>query len=193
MAFIEDSYGYQWKNLMFSNLRLLLERCETQRKQVLLTVADLNCSQLTYLPNGGAWSLLEELHHLVLVEQETVLLASHPEDVIRLSCEFKRQRRAVPFVVVWLIMRCGIRVPVPTTRVLPTRDQSLSVLITQWDQARSQLISLMEAVEDQHLPFAVHPTCGPLRAEQVLRFLLVHTDYHARRIHRLCNSRKLPK
>jgi uncharacterized damage-inducible protein DinB len=178
---------------MLNNLQVLFDRCESQRQQMLHRVADLNASQLAHQPCQGMWSLLEELHHLTLVEQEIVRLASHPERVVRQAQQFKQQKRGVPFVVVWLILRCGIRVAVPVESVLPTRDQSLPALIMQWEQAREQIRCALEAVEDPHRPFAVHPVCGPFTPAQVLRFLLVHGDYHGRHMRRLRCARTFPR
>jgi uncharacterized damage-inducible protein DinB len=178
---------------MLNNLQVLFDRCERQRKQMLQRVAGLNASQLTYQPCQGVWSLIEELHHLTLVEQVIVRLASHPEVVARQAQKFKQEHRGVPFVVVWLILRCGIRVPVPVESVLPTRDHSLSTLTRQWEQAREQIRSSLEAVEDSYRPFAVHPVCGPFTPAQALRFLLVHSDYHRRHMHRLRCARTFPR
>lgn len=177
---------------MLNDLQALFDQCERQRMQILETVADLTASQLAFQPRPGVWLLLEEVHHLTLVEQEVVRLASDPDRVVRLAQQFEQQRRRVPFVLVWLILRCGIRVPVPIDSVLPTPDQSLSTLTTQWEKARVQIRSLLEALEDPHLPFAVHPVCGPLTPAQVLRFLLVHGHYHRRHMHRLRSARLFP-
>lgn len=178
---------------MLENLRVLFDRCETQRKQMLQMAAHLNASQLAYQPRQGVWSLLEELHHLTLTEQEIVRQASHPERVVRQSQQFKQLYHGVPFVVVWLILRCGIRVPVPIDSVLPAPDQSLPTLTRQWEQIRTQMRSLLESVENAHRPFAVHPVCGVLTPTQVLSFLLVHGHYHWQHMQRLCCARTFPR
>jgi uncharacterized damage-inducible protein DinB len=178
---------------MLNDLHVLFDECEEQRKQLLEAAASLDASQLAYRPREGVWSLAEELHHLVLVDQEIVRRASRPEEMADLIREFRRQKRGVPFWLVRLILRLDIRVPVPVDSVLPRPDQSLSTLATQWEQARKQMRCLLEAVDDARLPFVVHPVCGPFTPAQTLRFLLIHGQYHQRHMHRVRSSRTFPR
>ena len=172
---------------MLKPLEVLFERYEAQRKQMLQMAAEWNDPQRSYQPRKEAWSLLEELHHLTLTDQEVVRLAASPEMVTQQALEFKKRSHGVPFFVVMLILRCDIRVPVPTERVMPKPGQPLSTLTLQWEQAREQLRRLLETItpENSHLPFAVHPVCGAFTPEQVLKFLLEHGHYHERHMHRL--------
>lgn len=169
---------------MLNNLQVLFDRSEQQRHSLLQQAEGLNADQLSFQPKASEWSLMEHIHHLTLTEQELAHQASHPKLVARLA---KEQKGRVPFGVVWLILRCGIRVPVPVDSVLPLPGQSLPLLTAQWEQARSQIKQLLEAlpVAQSHQPFAIHPVCGALTPAQILQFTLAHGHYHLRQMQRL--------
>lgn len=177
---------------MLKKLQVLFDRSERQRQSLLKQATGMNAAQLAFQPGAGEWSLLEHLHHLTLTDQELIRLASRPKLVARLAREHKRQ---VPFGVVWLVLRCGIRVPVPVDSVLPLPDQSLPILTVQWEQARSQIRQMLEALPPSqlHQPFVVHPVCGALTPVQLLHFTLAHGHYHLRRVSKIANTVKEAK
>lgn len=177
---------------MLESLQVQFDLCEHQRAQMLDMAADWSDAQLVYRPRNDAWCLLEELHHLALVDAETVRLASQPESAARVTQPMGKQPRRVPFFVVWLVMRCGIRVPVPVESVLPNLDQSLAEVAAQWELSREQLRSLLAAVEDIRLPFVIHPVCGPITAAQTLRYSLAHGQYHWRHMAAIRRGRSFP-
>ena len=170
---------------MINDLQRLFDRCENVREMKLQSVSDFSASQLAFQPGVGEWSMLENLHHLVLTDEEIVRLASDPEAVAHQTEAFKREQSGVPFPVVWLIMRLGIRVPVPVESVIPSNHRSLSALIAQWRDARERMRAILEDVEDTRSPFAVHPVCGAFNSAQTLQFLLAHDGYHFRHMNRL--------
>ena len=177
---------------MLPNLQGLFNRAESQRQQLLQQAEGLSEAQLAFQPAASEWSLLEHLHHLTLTDQEIARQASHPKAVLRLA---KQQGKRVPFGVVWLLLRSGIRVPVPVDSVLPAPGQSLPTLMGQWDEARGQMQQLLEALNEEKAlqPFAMHPVSGPLTPDQVLRFTLAHGQYHLRCMRHIRHARAFPK
>ena len=175
------------------DLQRLFDRCESQRERMLQGISNLSPSQLAFQPGVGEWSMLENIHHLVLTDEEIVRLASDPKAVVRQTEAFKRGRSGVPFAVVWLILRLGIRVPVPLESVIPSNSHSIPALIAQWRQVRERMRAMFEDVEDLCSPFAVHPVCGALNAVQTLQFMLVHDGYHFRLMNRLRHARSFPQ
>ena len=177
---------------MLPKLQGLFDRVEMQRQKLLRQAEGLNKAQLAFQPAAGEWSLLEHLHHLTLTDQEIIRQASHPKAVLRLA---KQQERRVPFGIVWLVLRSGIRVPVPIDSVLPTPGQTLLSVSAQWDEARGQMRQILGALNEEQArqPFAMHPVSGPLTPAQVLRFTLAHGHYHLRRMRHIRHAPAFPK
>lgn len=177
---------------MLPKLQGLFDRAEMQRQRLLQQAEGLSEAQLAFQPAAGEWSLLEHLHHLTLTDQEIARQASHPNAVLRLA---KQQEKRVPFGIVWLVLRSGIRVPVPVDSVLPTPGQNLPMLTAQWDETRGQMRQTLMALNEEQArqPFAIHPVSGPLTPAQVLHFTLAHGHYHLKRMQSIRHTRAFPE
>jgi uncharacterized damage-inducible protein DinB len=151
----------------------------------------LDDSALSFRPAPGTWSILEVVHHLVLVEQG-IMRAAH--DGPAQSRRRKNLRERVGCAAVWLVFKLGLRVKIPTNRVRPQPGLSLSRLEQEWAASRTSLEAYLDstpAAKRSETMFR-HPIGGPMNVEQTLLFLTRHFDHHRRQISRIRRSGAFP-
>ena len=169
------------------------DRLCAQRKSILEQFAGLSESQLNFRHNPEDWSLLEELHHLVLVDTQILIQIENPTLVTKMA----KQKSKIPYFIVMAVLRSGIRVPVPNNdeRLLPQPGQSLSTLVNEWKVTLDKIQGQLEALSGEriHSPFMVHPMCGGIKPAPFIYFLMAHDGYHLRNIKRTKRSKSLPK
>ena len=158
---------------------------EVQRKAILKLYEGKSEHQLNYRTSPDSWSMLDELHHLVLVDHQIVAQCTHPLLVKKMA----QKKARVPYFVVLLVLRSGIRVPVPNNdeRLMPKPGQSLTGLIEERHSAQEKIKTQLASVshEDLTSPFMVHPVCGGINPANFITFLMAHDTYHFRNLKRL--------
>jgi uncharacterized damage-inducible protein DinB len=164
---------------------------ERRRQALLGDLETLGDAALSFRPAPGTWSLLEVVHHLVLVEQGILRPGHDRPDQPRRR---KNLRERVGCAAVWLVFKLGLRVKIPTNRVRPQPGLSLSRLEQEWAASRMSLEAYLDSTPAS-MPSETmfrHPIGGPMNVEQTLLFLTRHFDHHRRQISRIRRSGAFP-
>lgn len=166
---------------MTSELRDKFEMYDRTRRAFLEELANLNEDQLRRKPGPSDWSILQIVQHMVLAERDVMQHLPEPKELIAR----KRGLRArIFYVVVILILRWNIRVPVPSKRMVPDGNTSLSELRQQWDENMRWFRGYLDSLEPEDLKRAVfsHPIAGPLTGPQAGKLAQYHFNTHLRQI-----------
>jgi hypothetical protein len=167
-----------------SDLREQLEVYDQDRGAVLDDLAGLSDDQLKKKPGPNDWSIMQIVEHMVLAERDIMQNLPEPEELI----DRKRGLRArLLYVLVLLILRWGIRVPVPSEDMVPDGNTSLSELRQKWDENLRWLRGYIETSRPEDLKRAVfsHPLAGPLTAPQAGKMAKLHLEAHLRQINKV--------
>lgn len=164
---------------------------ERRRQALLGELETLGDAALSFRPAPGTWSILEVVHHLVLLEQG-ILRAAHegPAQPRRR----KNLRERIGCAGVWLVFKLRLRVRIPTNRVRPQPGLPLSRLKQEWAACRTSLEAYLDSTPASKLNETMfrHPIGGPMNVEQTLLFLTRHFDHHRRQISRIRRSGAFP-
>jgi len=169
---------------MISELRDKFEMYDHTRRALLDELALLNDDQIRRKPGPSEWSILQIVQHMVLAEQGVMKYLPEPEEFIAR----KRGLRArIFYVVVLLILRWNIRVPVPSKRMVPDGNTSLSEVRQQWDENLRWFRGYLDSLRPEDLKRAVfsHPVAGPLTGPQAGKMAQYHFDAHLRQIEKV--------
>ena len=157
-----------------NELNPYITNLDTRRAAMLQYMDGLSEGDLKRAPRPKAWSPLEVLEHIIIVEEMTTK-ANRPK-----AGEDRVGMKARIFMVVGVgPMRPGFRIPT-MPMLLPKRNHDYDALKERWTEARRTLAAQVEAVktESQHRAMVVHPLAGPMSAAMALDFLDVHLRYH---------------
>jgi len=170
------------------NVHALLDQIDVQRAAIVSDVAALPEAAQHWRANDDAWSPLDVIEHLVLAEQ--VVLGDLESAPTRMAPEPTAVHR-VRRLIVWLVLRLGIRVRVPVDRMRPTGTTTFAALRTRWDDQHIALRRLVTGMDRRGLQRHIfrHPIAGPLNTPQALRLLSAHLDTHRRQLERLRAAR----
>ena len=169
---------------MISELRDKFEMYDHTRRALLDELALLNDDQIRRKPGPSEWSILQIVQHMVLAEQGVMQYLPEPEELIAR----KRGLHArIFYVVVLLILRWNIRVPVPSKRMVPDGNTSLSEVRQQWDENLRWFRGYLDSLRPEDLKRAVfsHPVAGPLTGPQAGKMAQYHFDAHLRQIEKV--------
>ncbi len=164
---------------------------ERRRQALLGELETLGDAASSFRPALGTWSILEVVHHLVLVEQG-ILRAAH--DGPGQPRRRRNLRERIGYAGVWLVFKLGLRVKIPTSRVRPQPGLPLSRLKREWADARTSLEVYLDSTPASKLSETMfrHPIAGPMNVEQSLLFVTRHFDHHRRQISRIRRSGAFP-
>jgi hypothetical protein len=162
----------------------MLEAITAQRTTLLADVAALTPAQRTWRGAPHAWSAVDVIEHLVLAEQ--VVLGDLATAADRADMP-RRVVHRVRSVMVWLVLRLGVRVSVPAEAMRPTGSASFEVLRERWDAQHRALHAFVGGLDAAGLRRRVfrHPIAGPLDVPQALRLLSAHLSTHQRQLARI--------
>lgn len=166
---------------MISELRDKFERYDRTRLALLDDLVNFNDDQLKRKPGPREWSILQIVQHMVLAERDVMQYLPEPKELIHR----KRGLRArIFYVAVLLILRWNIRVPVPSKRMVPDGNTSLSELRQQWDENMRWFRGYVDSLGPEDLKRAVfsHPIAGPLTGPQAGKLAQYHFEAHLRQI-----------
>ncbi len=161
---------------MLTQLGRPYEQLEDARQALIRQIRRLDALRLHHKPSPERWSILEDLHHLVLAEQKTTLEkgslpAAEPGDPDMLA-------------MVLHVLDQDIVVDVPDSAMVPDGEVELEDLIRAWDQARLRLHRFLESCgpEDLQTPVSRHAVTGPLTLVECMQLIASHFHHHRRRI-----------
>jgi hypothetical protein len=168
-----------------------LDALDTLRSDLTARVSDLDEGDLVRRAGDEGWTPVQVLQHLLLVERAALEgerrvfgRAGAPPRAVPLR---RRLRYRLGRVIVALVFRLGIRVRVPSPRVIPEPPIPLSEIRDLWPGVSSELRQRLESAHDRDAAalFMKHPVSGPLTSAETAAFLLSHMRHHARQLDRI--------
>jgi len=143
-------------------------------------VKKVKAEHLYNSPGQDEWSYASVIEHLVIVERE-ILSAKN------LGASKHSLKEKFMFYMVGGVMTFGIKVPVPTEKVIPTGKKTLEALFDEWAEIRPRLFSFLE--EDNDCAILKHPILGLCNRSETAWFLDKHLLYHQVRAARVFKLR----
>lgn len=165
----------------------LLDTIDRQRAALLASVSALSPAQQQWRDTPTSWSALDVVEHLVRAEQVVLGDVGTAAQRMGMPRHFKHRVRRL---LVWLVLRLGVRVSVPAEAMRPTGARSLNELCAQWDDQHRAIRSFVQqGAGDAHRRRVFrHPIAGPLDIHEALQLLSAHLRTHQRQIERLIRS-----
>ena len=161
---------------MLNELQHHYDTLEETRLVLIHKVRSLEPERLKHKSGPDHWSILEDIQHMVLAEQKTVLKARSDLD--------SEEKNPDMFKMVLQVLDQDLVVDVPDPDMVPDGNATLEDLIQDWEQARKRLLQFLEGCgpEDLERPVSRHPVTGPLTVVECLRLIASHFNHHRRRI-----------
>lgn len=161
---------------MLNELQHHYDTLEEARLVLIHKVRSFEPGRLKHKSGPDHWSILEDIQHMVLAEQRTVLKARPDLD--------SEEKKPDMFKMVLHVLDQDVVVDVPDPAMLPDGDATLEGLIQDWEQARKRLLQFLEGCgpEDLERPVSRHPVTGPITVVECLRLIDSHFHHHRRRI-----------
>lgn len=128
-------------------------------------------------PDGDEWSFVEVVEHLLIPEGRVLIgIQNAGSEVMPRLTMKNRIRRLLASV----ILRFGIKFPVPTKRALPQGGKTAIDLFLEWDELRTKMRLGLAKLSDEQLASVafMHPLLGPLNVVESLRNGVDHLRYH---------------
>lgn len=165
----------------------LLHRIDTQRTAIVRDIAALAPAAQQWRAHPTTWSALEVFEHLLLAEQEVL------GDLATAAARDAQDRTIVDRLragIVWLVLRLGVRVRVPSIAMRPTGQRSLEELQDLWTARHRALRILATGLDRRGLRRRIfrHPIAGPLHMTQALRLMTAHLLTHQRQLQRIITA-----
>lgn len=156
------------------------------RTDLLNTVNGLPASQLSFKPAPEAWSVLEVIEHLILVEKATLSYLQQKVSAAATLAPLGWESQWRCFLLI-CAMRSPLKFKTPTPLVLPASGRSLRELQNEWQALRQQWRATLSALTPAmlRLPLIRHPAAGRLTAAQGLRFIKAHFQHHLKQMARI--------
>lgn len=176
---------------MIPRVAELYDRLEEQRAQFLGTLDDLSAEQLSFRAKPDAWNVMQVGHHVVLGEQRTAISIKKHRGM---RSGKRRLHHRIGYILVWGVLKTGLRVKNPVPEAAPNTDIDLAELREQWEKARGDLAEVLSEVKERGLDYAAykHPVGGPFSVEDALEFLVAHLDHHLRQVERIRGNPSFP-
>jgi len=170
-------------------LHRLIQSLDDRRCALLDELGTLGAATLSTKPQPDRWSILEVVEHMILAEK--VILQGLPSRTDLVERPRSLRHRGL-YILVWLVLKSGLPVKVPSRRMLPTGQLSLAELRAAWDEHVRWLQAYVEGLEAgaHRKAFFVHPVAGPITLTQALRLDQLHLRTHSRQISRLRSSQQ---
>ncbi|KAA0249896.1 MAG: DinB family protein [Acidobacteria bacterium] len=163
---------------MDTSLARKLDGMKRWRDGLLGDLAAAGEARLTWRPGGTAWSALDTVQHLVLVEEGVVgyarkKLLGPPQPDGGLPGRLR-------FALFVAAMRSPLRFRAPVPQVLPKETVPLARLQERWTEGGAALRALLEGLgeEREQALFFRHPVAGPLGPAETVAFLHEHGRHH---------------
>ncbi len=127
----------------------------------------------------GAWSPLQNLEHVMLVEKSVLRSIRSGRDPGRRTFKGK-----VAKALMWCFFVLRMKTKVPIPEVFPQETPDLEEVLSSWDTVREDLAVYLEMIQPEILlqPVVRHPAAGAMHIEETLRFLKLHLDHHRRHL-----------
>ena len=176
---------------MIPRVAELFDRLGEQRARFLDTLGGLSAEQLSFRAKPEAWNVMQVGHHVVLAEQRT---ADSIKKHRGMRSGKRRLHHRIGYMLLWGVLKTGIRVKNPVPEAAPDTDIDLGSLVELWEKARVDLDDVLSEVKERGLQYAAykHPIGGPFTVEDSLEFLVAHLDHHLRQLERIRQNPSFP-
>jgi uncharacterized damage-inducible protein DinB len=173
---------------MHTDLAPLFAQLEARKRALLEALREMPPDQLQFRPDPNSWSPLQVAEHLMLVERGFNAQLARPRETPTTL------RHRIGAVVVWVVMKTGIRVKAPVQAVVPSEAMSYEDLAATWDEVRIELKDLLDAVPAENVGKRLlrHPVAGPMDYVKGLDFAIAHFDRHLRQFERIRSTARFP-
>lgn len=178
---------------MDADLAHRLDALEGWRDAFLVTLGIEPEARLAWRPGGTAWSALDTVQHLVLVEEGVVGYARKKLLGPPQPAGGPATRLRLGLLVAGL--RSPLRFRAPAQQVIPSQTLPLATLKGRWEASGAALRTLVAGLpgERSGALFFRHPVAGPLDPKGTLRFLHEHARHHDAIVRRALTSPAAPK
>lgn len=150
-------------------------------------LAHIDAEKLNRKPANGGWSAIQTLHHLVLVEENSLAYVRK-----KLSFNPALEKPGMLSGLRMLVLRIGLSLPVKykapqsagSERIPET--STLDEVRTQWQKIRQDWDAFFHALSEETAKQAVyrHPRAGRIGWLQMLDFFNLHFDRHRLQVRR---------
>lgn len=160
---------------------------ENTRAQLLKELKRLHESQLAFKSAPEAWSILEVVEHLILVERASLSYLHKKRGDLASLKKLGRVDSAWRCFLLACALRSPLKFKAPAKSVLPNSGQSLHELQTEWEELRLQWRTTLESLtpDMMRLPLSGHPVAGRFTAAQGLFWMAEHMRHHLKQIARI--------
>ncbi len=168
-------------------IETLLQQIEARRSALVREIALLSPELQQWREQPTSWSALDILEHLVLAEQYVL---GDLSTAAERAGESPTVPERVKSVIVWVVLRFGIRARVPARAMKPVGGATFDELRQRWDAKHEQLRAFASSLNGSALERRIfrHPIAGPMHTEQALRLMYAHMGTHQRQLTRLKES-----
>ena len=176
---------------MNAKLQQLFNSLEQERSVLLDQIKKISPQQFHYAPEGK-WSISQILAHIVAGERLSIQYLS--KKILGIN-EAKNSGiiEELKMVVLKLSQRLPFKFKAPRSVVKKTPSyQSLTDLIADWDNVRSELKTLLEKFQDNQINKKVyrHVRVGLMNIQHTLLFFREHIIHHTPQIERLITHKE---
>ena len=174
---------------MLPNVQDQYDRLKLKLEALLKHLGSLTSEKLSFKAGPDKWSIVEVVEHLVVAEKDLLNQLSINIPASALDPKSKTPERHQTVIKV---MERDIEVDVPDNSLEPQGRLTLDELLSQWDEIRKKLASLLAEIQSKSIddPVYRHPYGGPLDISETLQFFEVHFDNHMRHIERILAQSK---
>jgi len=162
-------------------------RFTAQVEALLNELSTFDHERLNRKPDAGSWSAIQTLHHLILVEENSLAY-------IRKKLSFNPQLEKAGPGSWWrsLLLNVTLRVPIKFkapksagNELIPDTD-TLNAVRVRWQKIRDEWQEFFEKMPMELIDKAAykHPRAGRLSWLQMLDFFVAHFERHRGQVHR---------
>lgn len=176
---------------MLPELGRLIGSLDERTDEVLAELEGMTLGQRRYRADDDSWSPVMVAHHLALFE---VIVARRLKARESGTKRRRRVRQKLLYPIVNLILRSGLKVKVPSQRVVPDPDLDLAAVSAGWLEARQTIRAALEGIgpEEAGEEAYRHPIAGPVDFREGIALMIDHLDHHRRQLQRIRRSPGFP-
>lgn len=167
----------------------LFGELEKSRSKLLEYLSLFPYDQLTKPPARDKWSVVQILHHLVIVEAGTMAYIQKkilaPDKVP--NVKFSSRIRMIGLKV---SLMSNMKFKAPSVLQVPDNSMTVETLSQQWEITRGKFYTLLEGLPEDLSRKGIfnHPLVGRIDANDTLRFIKWHYEHHLRQIYTILKS-----
>ncbi len=181
--------------MVYHSVTEIFDDAQASRRQLKQRVENLSPVQAAYKKAPDAWSVIEILEHLGLVEQQLVKLFSNSLPAVAVGNGKTAQVQFAPFSMDSYLESTRDRKLKSPQSFVPAGGLPVSELLQRLRASRDELLALRPRCEAHDLSRIVfpHPVYGPINLYQWLTVVGLHEKRHLRQIEAIMTSPGFPE